>query len=116
MGPEIASALADPRTQEIMVNPDGALRIDRLGEGRIDTGVRIPPAQVERIIGDYAHRIRVVKSALPLIPQEGDAYGVEVLTSGTRVQLDPDLLRRVRIQAFRAETLKGYLSELERKT
>jgi Flp pilus assembly CpaF family ATPase len=48
MGPTIASALADPLVVEVMVNPDGALRLDRLGEGRTETGVRYDPAQVER--------------------------------------------------------------------
>ena len=38
MGPEIAAALADPAVIEVMVNPDGALRLDRLGDGRTDTG------------------------------------------------------------------------------
>jgi len=37
MGPTIAAALADPAIIEIMVNPDGLLRLDRLGEGRVDT-------------------------------------------------------------------------------
>jgi len=50
MGPEIAAALADPAVIEVMVNPDGSLRLDRLGEGRIDTGERLEPAEVERII------------------------------------------------------------------
>ena len=50
MGLDIAAALADPLTQEIMVNPNGALRLDRLGEGRIDTGVVMTAEQVERII------------------------------------------------------------------
>ena len=31
MGPDIATALSDPRIIEIMVNPDGALRVDLLG-------------------------------------------------------------------------------------
>ena len=43
MGPAIAAALADPAVVEVMVNPDGALRLDRLGEGRVDTGVVLPP-------------------------------------------------------------------------
>jgi len=50
MGPAIAAALADPRVIEIMVNPDGALRLDRLGEGRSDTHIRMDAEQVERII------------------------------------------------------------------
>lgn len=58
MGPDIAAALADPLTQEIMVNPDGALRVDRLGEGRIDIGRRLGAAQVERIIRLVASHAR----------------------------------------------------------
>lgn len=50
MGPAIAAALADPRVIEIMVNPDGALRVDILGEGRVDTDVKLDAPQVERII------------------------------------------------------------------
>ena len=41
MGPAIAAALANPRVIEIMVNPDGALRLDILGQGRVDTGEQL---------------------------------------------------------------------------
>ncbi len=58
MGPDIATALNDPRVVEIMVNPDGVLRLDRLGEGRVDTGVHLDPAQVERIIRLVASHAR----------------------------------------------------------
>ena len=58
MGPAIAAALADPRVIEIMVNPDGALRVDILGEGRVDTDVKLDPAQVERIIRLVASHVR----------------------------------------------------------
>ena len=44
MGPDIAVALADPAVVEVMVNPDGVLRLDRLGEGRVDTGVSLAAA------------------------------------------------------------------------
>jgi type IV secretion system protein VirB11 len=44
MGPGIAAALSDPAVIEIMVNPDGMLRLDRLGEGRIETGSIYDPA------------------------------------------------------------------------
>ena len=46
MGPAIRAALEDPRVVEIMVNPDGALRVDILGEVRVDTDVRYETAQV----------------------------------------------------------------------
>jgi Flp pilus assembly CpaF family ATPase len=58
MGPEIAAALADPLVVEVMVNPDGALRLDRLGSGRCDTGARLASAQSERIIRLVASHAR----------------------------------------------------------
>jgi type IV secretion system protein VirB11 len=59
MGPAIAQALADPAVIEVMVNPDGSLRLDRLGKGRIDTGTRLKAPEVERIIRLVASHIRV---------------------------------------------------------
>jgi type IV secretion system protein VirB11 len=71
MGPAIAAALADPLVIEVMVNPDGSLRIDRLGEGRIDTGERLEPAQVERIIRLVASHIRAeVHAGNPVVSAE----------------------------------------------
>jgi P-type conjugative transfer ATPase TrbB len=80
MGPAIVAALSDPATQEIMVNPDGGLRLDRLGEGRIDTGTRYDPAQVERIIRLVASHARTeVHAASPIVsaelPPHGDGAG-----------------------------------------
>src|SRR3546814_3677307 len=48
MGPGIAAALSDPAVIEIMVNPDGVLRLDRLGAGRIDTGTTYSQAQYQK--------------------------------------------------------------------
>ena len=71
MGPAIAVALADPRVTEIMVNPDGALRLDRLGEGRSDTGVRMEAAQVERIVRLVASHARAeVHGDAPIVSAE----------------------------------------------
>ncbi len=71
MGPAIAAALADPRVTEIMVNPDGALRLDRLGEGRSDTGLRMEAAQVERIIRLVAAHARAeVHGEAPIVSAE----------------------------------------------
>ncbi|WP_082407382.1 P-type conjugative transfer ATPase TrbB [Mesorhizobium sp. 1M-11] len=58
MGPAITEALADPSVIEVMVNPDGALRLDRLGDGRIETGVSMHPSEAERIIRLVASHIR----------------------------------------------------------
>lgn len=59
MGSAIGVALADPAVIEVMVNPDGSLRLDRLGEGRVDTGERLKAAEVERIIRLVASHLRV---------------------------------------------------------
>jgi type IV secretion system protein VirB11 len=71
MRPDIAMALADPYVVEIMVNPDGVLRLDRLGEGRIDTGVRLEAEQVERIIRLVASHARAeIHGDRPIISAE----------------------------------------------
>jgi type IV secretion system protein VirB11 len=71
MGPVIAAALADPAVIEVMVNPDGSLRLDRLGEGRIDTGKRLEPAEAERIIRLVASHVRVeVHADNPVVSAE----------------------------------------------
>lgn len=76
MGPTIAAALADPAVIEIMVNPDGTLRVDRLGEGRTDTGTRYDPAQVERIIRLVASHARTeVHAGSPIVSAELPPHG-----------------------------------------
>jgi len=76
MGPGIAAALADPAVIEIMVNPDGVLRLDRLGEGRADTGTRYDPPQVERIIRLVASHARTeVHAASPIVSAELPPHG-----------------------------------------
>ena len=71
MGPDIAAALADPHVVEVMVNPDGALRLDRLGSGRCDTGSCLEPAQIERIIRLVASNARTeVHGAAPIVSAE----------------------------------------------
>src|SRR5436309_9385514 len=76
MGPAIAAALADPLVIEIMVNPDGALRLDRLGAGRCDTGERLGSAQVERIIRLVASHARSeVHGAAPMVSAELPPHG-----------------------------------------
>src|SRR5437870_10362261 len=76
VGPAIAAALADPLVIEIMVNPDGALRLDRLGAGRCDTGERLGPAEVERIIRLVASHARTeVHGAAPIVSAELPPHG-----------------------------------------
>jgi type IV secretion system protein VirB11 len=76
MGPAIAEALADPEVVEVMVNPDGVLRLDRLGRGRVETGHSLEPAQVERIIRLVASHARSeAHTASPIVSAELPAHG-----------------------------------------
>ena len=76
MGPEIVAALANPRVIEVMVNPDGVLRVDILGEGRVDTDAQIEPVQVERIIRLVASHVRSeVHSDKPIVSAELPPHG-----------------------------------------
>ena len=76
MGPAIRAALENPRVVEIMVNPDGALRVDVLGEGRVDTDVRFEPGQVERIVRLVASHIRAeVHADAPIVSAELPPHG-----------------------------------------
>jgi len=78
-GPAIAAALVDPAVIEVMVNPDGRLWLDKLGEGRIDTGERIATAEAERIIRLVAaHVRREVHDKAPIVsaelPETGERF------------------------------------------
>ncbi len=71
MGPAIAAALADPLVIEVMVNPDGVLRLDRLGQGRCNTGEVLDAPQIERIIRLVASHARTeVHGAAPIVSAE----------------------------------------------
>jgi type IV secretion system protein VirB11 len=59
LGPAIAGYLEDPSIVEVMLNPDGHLWIDRLSGGLKDTGLRVVPADAERIVRLVAHHVGV---------------------------------------------------------
>jgi len=114
MGPAIAAALSDPRVIEIMVNPDGALRVDILGEGRVDTDVLIQPAQVERIIRLVASHARTeVHGEAPIIsaelPPHGNGAGERFEGVLPPVALGPCFT--IRKPAARNDTLSDYVRD-----
>ena len=79
MGTSIAAWLADPAIIEVMLNPDGRLWVDRLGEGISDTGERLSPADGERIIRLVAHHVGAeVHSGAPRVsaelPESGERF------------------------------------------
>jgi type IV secretion system protein TrbB len=50
LGPAVGKLLDEPEVVEVMLNPDGRVWVDRLGAGLADTGLRLSPADGERII------------------------------------------------------------------
>jgi type IV secretion system protein VirB11 len=114
MGVEIAAALGDPLVVEIMVNPDGALRLDRLGEGRTETGTWLEPAQVERIIRLVASHARTeVHAGSPIVsaelPPHGGGAGERFEGVLPPVSLAPCF--SIRKPATRVYTLRDYVSD-----
>jgi P-type conjugative transfer ATPase TrbB len=79
MGPVIAAALAEKRVVEVMVNPDGKIWVDRIGEGRAFTGERLAPADADRILRLLADHVgEVVTKDRPRIsatlPDTGERF------------------------------------------
>ncbi|MER8669682.1 P-type conjugative transfer ATPase TrbB [Mesorhizobium sp. M1156] len=109
MGPAITEALADPTVIEVMVNPDGALWLDRLGEGRGDTSVHMHPSEAERIIRLVASHVRDEAHAdNPIVSAE--------LPSGERFEglLPPVVLApcfAIRKPAAKLYTLADYVAD-----
>jgi type IV secretion system protein VirB11 len=57
LGPQLRAALDDPSVVEIMLNPDGRLFIERLGQGISDAGTMLA-GTAEIIIGSVAHALQ----------------------------------------------------------
>ena len=115
MGEDIGALLADPLTQEIMVNPDGALRVDRLGEGRVDTGISIEPSQVERIIRLVAaHGRAEIHADRPIIsaelPPHAEGHAGERF-EGVLPPVAPAPCFSIRKPAERLYTLDDYVAD-----
>jgi len=115
LGHRIAAALADPAVIEIMVNPDGCLRLDRLGEGIVATGHTLDPAQVERIIRLVASHVRMeAHEHNPIVSAELPPHGEGL--AGERFEgLLPPVSRApcfaIRKPAAKVFALEDYVSE-----
>ena len=115
LGPAIGAALADPLVIEVMVNPDGVLRLDRLGEGRIETGERLEAAQVERIVRLVASHVRAeVHAGSPIVsaelPPHGDGIAGERF-EGLLPPVSPGPCFAIRKPASRIYTLSDYVRD-----
>lgn len=78
-GPLIEAALTDESVIEVMVNPDGRLWIERVGEGRVDMASPMQAAETERIIRLVAAHMRgEVHDEAPIVsaelPESGERF------------------------------------------
>jgi P-type conjugative transfer ATPase TrbB len=79
MGPVLAAALAEAKVVEVMVNPDGSIWVERIGEGRAFSGEHMAQADAERILRLVADHVgEVVTRDRPLIsatlPRTGERF------------------------------------------
>ena len=126
MGPVIAQALGDPAVIEVMVNPDGKLWIDRLGEGRGNIGVRIHPSETERIIRLVASHVHaevhtdnpIVSAELPsgerfegLLPPVATGPCFAIRKPATKILTIADYVRDQIMVPIQAEALRKAVRE-----
>ncbi|MGE5607300.1 MAG: P-type conjugative transfer ATPase TrbB [Bacteroidota bacterium] len=110
LGSEIARYLEDPLVVEVMLNPDGCLWIDKLGEGRSYTGCKISAAEAERII--YI----VASSTGAVCNYENPMLSAEFPGSGNRFQgLLPPVVKAptitIRKRALKVFSLEQYVTD-----
>lgn len=79
MGEVILGCMRDPRVVEVMVNPDGRIWTDRIGEGLVCTGETIDPRSAERILRTLAtHSATTVTDDYPevsaTLPETGERF------------------------------------------
>lgn len=71
MGSVVLDALRDPSVVEVMVNPDGAVWLDRHGEGRVRTETTMSSSEAERVIRVVGSHIgQEVTRACPVVSAE----------------------------------------------
>jgi type IV secretion system protein VirB11 len=79
LGPVLGSALAEASVVEVMVNPDGAIWIERIGQGRTFSGHHMARDDAERILRLVADHVgEVVTRERPLVggalPRSGERF------------------------------------------
>lgn len=115
MGPVIAEALSDPAVEEVSVNPDGRLWIDRFGQGRALTDVVLSAHAVERVIRLVASYGRVEAHAdAPIVsgelpPRDGAVLGERF--EGVLPPVSPAPCFSIRKPATEIYTLDDYVNQ-----
>jgi type IV secretion system protein TrbB len=108
LGETAGKLLLDPGIIELMLNPDGRLWIDRLGEGRSFTGQNMTPADAERVIFIVASSIgSVCNKESPLLSAELPVTGARF--QGILPPVSPRPIFSIRKKAIKVFTLADYI-------
>lgn len=110
LGADVRTWLAQDDVVEVMLNPDGRLWVDRLGEGLSNTGVTLDAAEGERIIRLVAHHVGGEAHA------RSPRISAELPDSGERFEgLLPPVVAAptfaIRKPAIRAVSLSDYVDQ-----
>ncbi len=108
LGEAVGKYLVDENVIELMLNPDGKIWIDKLGEGRIYTGYQMSAEDAERVIYIVASSVKESCS------KEQPILSAELPGSGARFQgtLPPIVTSpsfTIRKQAIKVFTLTDYV-------
>ncbi len=106
LGPTIVAALADPAVVEVMLNADGGLWLDVLGEGMRDTGVRMSAMQAENLLRTIAAALEIsVNAEQPILegtlPFDGSRFAGVLPPISNQPGLRHSQARRARFHARR---------------
>ena len=118
VGPEFLAAFNHPRTLELMLNPDGTLFLERLGEAMVQIGT-MPPDKAQSILETVAgiHR-REITRASPLLECEWPLCNARIAGQFPPVVRQPSFqIRKHPIQVFTLDdyVAKGEMTEGQRK-
>lgn len=127
LGPVISGWLDEPKVVDVLLNPDGSLWVERLGQERLPTGETLSPADAERIIrlvadhvGAEAHaRSPIVSAELPETGERFEGLLPPITTApmfAIRRQAAPDLTLADYVEAGVLQDVEAaYLEEAMRK-
>lgn len=110
IGPHVRTYLEDPEVVEIMLNPDGRLWIEKLGQGRIDTGYKVRASDAEQVIYLVASSTGTIcNEAHPIISAELPGGGERFQGLLPKVVAAPTFT--IRKKALRIFTLDDYINQ-----
>jgi len=107
LGPDLARLMSEPDVREVMVNPDGAIFVDRAAGGLSNSGLRACPMQLKAALGTIAALLdTVITKDQPILQGELPLFGGRI--EGLRAPVVEGPSFSFRKKASRVFTLGEY--------